>query len=161
MKLHCWLHGHDDLPFFEEVDNKRNMRLECQNCGRLTPGWHHERKQEGSFLERLNQALSLIMPIVLAGIIWTGPKLTPQEAADVLRPNQFTAPPTCDDCYGPTVTVGTDSTDPWGAFRLGWAFHRVVGVPIYGGTSGSSRSYAARPWFMDARTSKSSIRTPR
>lgn len=39
---------------------------------------------------------------ILAGIIWVGPKLTPQEAADVLRPNSFTQPKTYD---GPHVFI--------------------------------------------------------
>jgi hypothetical protein len=41
------------------------------------------------------------MVLLLAGIIWTGPKLTPQQAADIMRPHQFVPVPTCNDCTGP------------------------------------------------------------
>ncbi len=54
--------------------------------------------------------------IVLAGIVWLGPKLSPQEAADILRPNQYVAPPAVPD--GPKVVIiASDVTSgPFGAF---------------------------------------------
>lgn len=56
--------------------------------------------------------------IVLAGIVWLGPKLTPQEAADILRPNQTRVAPTCTDCNGPRVfVIGSSVTSgPYGVF---------------------------------------------
>ena len=49
-------------------------------------------------------------------ITWQGPKLTPQEAADILRPNQFIAPLELPD--GPKVFIisGSPTSGPFGSF---------------------------------------------
>jgi hypothetical protein len=62
------------------------------------------------------------------GITWNGPRLTPQEAADILRPHQYVAPPTCDRCDGPYIVIagGGPSLGPWDeAAGMGPYFNRV------------------------------------
>jgi hypothetical protein len=72
-----------------------------------------------SFLRRLGLAVVLVTCATFAhaqertttvkpatqSITSSGPRLTPQQAADVLRPNQYVAPPTCERCDGPYIIV--------------------------------------------------------
>lgn len=58
--------------------------------------------RRAAFFERLGKVLQMF---TFAGIIWIGPKLTPQEAADILRPNQTVVAPSCERCDGPYVHV--------------------------------------------------------
>lgn len=109
-------------------------------------------------LERIGKAMAMM---AWAGIIWTGPKLTPQEAADVLRPNQYVAS-TCDRCDGPYVAStgtevqmltadyraallrrGTESTSRGIVLSQGWTSYdrlalRHTGLP-------AMRPYSVRP----------------
>ena len=45
--------------------------------------------------------LALAGPAYAQSIAWSGPRLTPAQAADVLRPNQYRPAPACDRCDGP------------------------------------------------------------
>lgn len=82
------------------------------------------------FLERVGKALA---HATLAGIIWTGPKLTPQEAADVLRPHQTIVP--CECFHGPYVASTGSEVEQLGAdYRaaiLRRATSEVAGIPAY------------------------------
>lgn len=75
------------------------------------PRWHR-----WLFGPALVPVLLVSVTTASAQITWTGSKLTPQQAADVLRPNQY-RPSTCEvvSCAGPTV-ASTQSAP--GA--LGW-----------------------------------------
>ena len=125
----------DSLPYLEalrahalnwvaEVD-KEIIKLRRQQPKERTPSTWRNWHSMGCWL--------------LAGIIWTGPKLTPQQAADVLRPNatQVASPVGT----GPTVTV-IDSTLPMTPFPPA---RRLDGtlltqpVTVYGQTRRSHR----------------------
>ena len=105
-RINCLLSRHDDMPVFGES----TFRLRCQKCGRETPGWTvgaagtEPEPEPPTFLERFGQVLALLM---LTGIVWAGPKLTPEEAAAILRPHAFT-PVTMGT--GPTFVVVPDTT---------------------------------------------------
>lgn len=43
----------------------------------------------------------------------TQQRLTPAQAADIIRPNQYVAPPVCTDCDGPRVSVAPYTGERW------------------------------------------------
>ncbi len=45
-----------------------------------------------------------------AGIIWTGPKLTTAQLADILKPNEYKSLPSYD---GPTIVILSGQSVPW------------------------------------------------
>lgn len=46
------------------------------------------RRDRNVYLELSTERLQMIAKLVIAGIIWTGPKLTPAQAAEILRTAQ-------------------------------------------------------------------------
>jgi len=133
----------DSLPYLEKLKeeiHKWSMAVdsEIRRVGR--PSYIKARETWGSGDKALRMAAQL-MPIIVAGIIWTGPKLTPQQAADVLRPHQFVAQ---EVGTGPKVIVipSTPGAVSWLAFPPPTPARRLDGtllsqpVIVYGGGYG-------------------------
>jgi len=123
------------------------------------------RRLRRPLIERIGAALTV--GTLFQGIIWTGPKLTPQEAADVLRPNQTVV--ACECFHGPYVastgsevsqlvsdyraallrraTESLSLAGPHGqeAFR---ALHHVVGGPFPGRARPLSGTYPTVPFHL-------------
>lgn len=67
---------------------------------------------------RMHIRHDMTVTLLLAGIIWTGPKLTPAQAAAILRDSPGESNRThvriCTDCNGPRIVIfGTTDLGPW------------------------------------------------
>jgi hypothetical protein len=77
----------------------------------------HEEPQP---VKRLPIAARLLQYLTIAGVIWAGPKLTPAQAADILRDSPALSNRThvfvCTDCGGPFVAstgASAPTAGPW------------------------------------------------
>lgn len=71
--------------------------------------------------------------LLIAGIVWVGPRLSPKEAAAILKPNEF-RDTRCVDCTGPTVIIGPSASYP----------QFLLTRPVYLGYDGRVRSTYSR-----------------
>jgi hypothetical protein len=59
---------------------------------------------------------STLLAVALQLFVWSGPKLTPEQAAQTLRglPSDMTDRFVCVDCYGPSVVIApSESSKTW------------------------------------------------
>jgi hypothetical protein len=63
--------------------------------------------------------------------------LTPQQAADVVRPHSYVPPPVCTDCDGPHVAIAPYSGERWQTdfLRAAWYAAEMKRLDNYGGVN--------------------------